>query len=328
MGAARGADLLEAAVEALPVAVVVVEPGGTVVMANGRARELLALRVGDQAPAALRRLAAAVHDHDLRSETLEVEVGTGMTVLAEVRVAAIEAGAVLTIDDLSERGRRERADRDFITNAAHQLRTPITGIATAIEVLQGGAKEVPETRDLFLGHIERQTDRLVRLVRAMLALARAERGDIGPALGPVPLQPILEGLVDELPAKEGVVVEVDCPPTAFAVADEALLSEALSNLIGNAIEHTDAGSVRIVVSEETDPAAVTIEIIDTGAGIATAELGRVFERFRRGTTDRDGAGLGLPIARAALEVQGGTLELESTAGSGTRARVRLPSASG
>jgi signal transduction histidine kinase len=327
MGAARGADLLEAAVEALPVAVVVVEPGGTVVVANGRARELLALGVGDQAPAALRRLAAAVHDHDLRSETLEVEVGRETTVLAEVRVAAVEAGAVLTIDDLSERGRRERADRDFITNAAHQLRTPITGIATAIEVLQGGAKEVSETRDLFLGHIERQTDRLVRLVRAMLALARAERGDIGPTLGPVPIQPVLDGLVEELPPKEGVIVVVECPLTAFAVADEALLSEALSNLIGNAIEHTDAGSVRIVVSEETDPATVTIEIIDTGTGIATAELGRVFERFRRGTSDKDGAGLGLPIARAALEVQGGTLSLESTAGSGTRARVQLPAPS-
>jgi signal transduction histidine kinase len=327
MGAARGADVLEAAVEALPVAVVVVAPGGTVVVANGRARELLALGVGDQAPAALRRLAAAVHDHDLRSETLEVEVGRGTTVLAEVRVAAVEAGAVLTIDDLSERGRRERADRDFITNAAHQLRTPITGIATAIEVLQGGAKEVSETRDLFLGHIERQTDRLVRLVRAMLALARAERGDIGPTLGPVPIQPVLDGLVEELPAKEGVIVEVECPLTAFAVADEALLSEALSNLIGNAIEHTDAGSVRIVVSEETDPATVALEIIDTRTGIATAELGRGLERVRRGTSDKYGAGLGLPIARAALEVQGGTLSLESTAGSGTRARVQLPAPS-
>ena len=323
MAAARGADWLEAAVEALPVPVVVIEPGGTIVVANARAHDLLALRPGDAAPASLRRLADAVHDHDVLSETLEVPVGAGATVLAEVRVAAIAGGAVLTIDDLSERGRRERADRDFITNAAHQLRTPLTGIANAIEVLQGGAKELPETRDLFLGHIEHQTARLVRLVRAMLALARAERGDIGPTLGLVPLQPVLAGLVDELPRKWGVEVAVDCPPAAAVVADEALLSEALANLLGNALEHTAAGSVRIVVTEEADPAAVTIEIVDTGRGIATAELGRVFERFRRGTTDRAGAGLGLPIARAAIEAQGGTLELDSVPGSGTSARVRL-----
>jgi signal transduction histidine kinase len=325
MARARASDWLEVAVEALPVAVVVVESGGTVVAANGRARDVFFLCPGDEAPESLRRLAGAVRDHDRLSETLDLPVAPGATVLAEVRAVAIAGGAVLTIDDLTERGQRERADRDFITNAAHQLRTPITGIATAIEVLQGGAKELPDVRDHFLGHIERQTERLVRLVRAMLVLARAERGDIGPTLGLVPLQPVLAGLVDELPAKAGVAVEVDCPATAAVVADEALLSEALANLIGNALEHTAAGSVRIVVTEteEEEPAGVTIEIVDTGTGIESAELGRVFERFRRGTAERDGAGLGLPIARAAIEAQGGTLELDSQPARGTTARVRL-----
>jgi len=324
MAPARASEWLEAAVEALPVAVVVVESGGTFVAANGRARDVFSLRPGDEAPASLRRLAGAVHDHVRLSETLDLPVAPGATVLAEVRAVAIAGGAVLTIDDLTERGQRERADRDFITNVAHQLRTPITGIATAIEVLQGGAKELPEVRDHFLGHIERQTERLVRLVRAMLVLARAERGDIGPTLGLVPLHPVLAGLVDELPAQAGVAVELDCPATAAVVADEALLSEALANLIGNALEHTAAGSVRIVVTEtEDDPVGVTIEIVDTGTGIEPAELGRVFERFRRGATDRDGAGLGLPIARAAIEAQGGTLELDSHPARGTIARVRL-----
>jgi signal transduction histidine kinase len=322
----RGADWLEAAVEALPVAVVVVESGGMVALANGRARALLEVGPGDLAPAYLRRLVDVVGSHDVMRETLVVSVADGATVVAEVRAAPIAGGTVCTIEDLTERAQRERADREFITNAAHQLRTPITAIATAIEVLQAGAKAMPEERDRFLGHIERQTERLVRLVRAMLALSRAERGDIGPTLGLVPLQPVLAGLVEELPEERAVAVEVECPPTAAVVADEALLSEALANLIGNALDHTDSGVLRIVVHQDGHPPVVTIEIADSGPGIAPAELQRVFERFHRGTAAGGGAGLGLPIAKAAIEAQGGTLELESTPGTGTTARVRLPGA--
>jgi signal transduction histidine kinase len=327
MAEARGADWLEAAVEALPVAVVVVESAGIVALANGRARALLNVGPGDLAPAYLRRLVDVAGGHDVMRETLVVSVADGVTVVAEVRAAPIAGGTVCTVEDLTERAQRERADREFITNAAHQLRTPITAIATAIEVLQAGAKTMPKERDRFLGHIERQTERLVRLVRAMLALSRAERGDIGPSLGLVPLQPVLAGLVEELPEERAVAVEVECPPTAAVVADEALLSEALANLIGNALDHTDAGVLRIVVHQDGDPPVVTIEIADSGPGIPPAELQRVFERFHRGTTAQGGAGLGLPIAKAAIEAQGGTLELESTQGTGTTARVRLPAAS-
>jgi signal transduction histidine kinase len=127
--------------------------------------------------------------------------------------------------------------------------------------------------------------------------------------------------VAELSPKPLVAVEVDCPPAAAAIADEALLSEALANLVANALEHTEAGTVRIAV--EGDSETLTIEIADTGTGIAPAELERVFERFHRGTAEGEGAGLGLSIAKAAIEAQGGTLELESAVGEGTIARVTL-----
>src|SRR4051794_38005126 len=140
MTAARGADWLEAAVEALPVAVVVVEEGGTIAVANGQARSFLDLGPGDPAPAYLRHLVDVIADRKTVRETLVVASAHGSTVLAEVRAAPIAGGTVCTIEDLTERAQRERADREFITNAAHQLRTPITSIATAIEVLQAGAK--------------------------------------------------------------------------------------------------------------------------------------------------------------------------------------------
>jgi signal transduction histidine kinase len=317
-------ERLETAVGALPLAVVVVERGA-VTLANARAVELLSIREGDDAPGFLQDVAlrAGVHT-GLVHETVDVATPSGASVAIEIRATPVEQGVVYAIDDLNERARRERADREFITNAAHQLRTPITAIATAIEVLQNGAKESQEPRDRFLGHIEQQTERLVRIARAMLTLSRAERGDIGPSLGVVPLRPIVDGLAEEIPVGRGVEVEVDCPPTAAAVADDALLTEALANLIGNALDHTLEGTVRIAVADQGD-GTIAIEVADTGAGIDAAELPRVFERFRRGTSSGEGAGLGLPIARAAIKAMGGTLELESECGRGTTARVLLPS---
>jgi signal transduction histidine kinase len=162
----------------------------------------------------------------------------------------------------------------------------------------------------------------VRLARAMLTLSRAERGDIGPSLGVVPLRPIIDGLVEEIPGRRGIDVQVECEPTAVAVADDALLSEALANLLGNALDHTPEGTVRIAVADQRN-GTIAIEVVDTGAGIDAAELPRVFERFHRGTSAGEGAGLGLPIARAAVNAMGGRLELESELGRGTTVRVLL-----
>jgi signal transduction histidine kinase len=316
-------ETLEDAVGALPLAVIVVDVQGAVTLANARAVELLAIREGEAAPAFLQDVAfrAGVRT-GMVQQTLELETPAGTSVAIEIRATPLEQGVVYAIEDLHERARRDRADREFITNAAHQLRTPITAIATAIEVLQAGAKESQEPRDRFLGHIEQQTERLVRLARAMLTLSRAERGDLGPSLGVVPLRPILDGLVREIPGRRGVEIEVDCEPAAAAVADDALLSEALANLLGNALEHTPSGTVRIAVADQGN-GTIAIEIVDTGEGIEAAEISRVFERFHRGPGAGEGAGLGLPIARAAVKAMGGRLELESERGRGTTVRVLL-----
>jgi two-component system OmpR family sensor kinase len=101
-----------------------------------------------------------------------------------------------------------------------------------------------------------------------------------------------------------------------------LLSEALANLLGNALDHTPEGTVRIAVADQGN-GTIAIEVVDTGEGIDATELPRVFERFHRGTSSGEGAGLGLPIARAAIEAMGGRLELESERGRGTTARVLL-----
>src|SRR5947209_4272841 len=216
----RTENWLETAFEALPVAVVVVDAVGALVLANARAGEILELGEGEVAPAILRDVARRASARGgLVEETFEVPGDRGGSMSVELRAVPVAGAVVCTIEDLTERSLRERADREFITNAAHQLRTPITAIATAIEVLQGGAKESPEPRDRFLGHIERQTERLVRLARAMLTLSRAERSDIRPPLGPVLLRPLLDSLLEELPVKRDVHFVIDCAADAAAVAD-------------------------------------------------------------------------------------------------------------
>ena len=112
--------------------------------------------------------------------------------------------ALLVIADVTEQERRHRAEREFVANAAHQLRTPVSAIASAIEVLQGGGKEDPETRDRFLAHLDRECDRLVRLTRALLLLARAQALAEAPAVEVVPLRPLLVSIAGALRPGEGV----------------------------------------------------------------------------------------------------------------------------
>ena len=126
------------------------------------------------------------------------------------RSGAIVA-AVSFYEDLASRRRRESAERQFVSNAAHELRTPLAAIVGAVEVLQSGAKDEPGARDKFLGHIEHEAERLQRLVRALLTLARAQMGAEAPRLEVVQLLPVLREAV-KVAAAADAHVEVDCDP--------------------------------------------------------------------------------------------------------------------
>lgn len=232
-----------------------------------------------------------------------------------------------TLVDVTEdrqRERREDARRDFVVNAAHELRTPLAGITAAIQVLQSGAKEDPGDRDRFLGHIARQSDRLVRLSSALLTLARAETQTEAPPPELIPLAPILVAVAARARTTPGVRVTVSCPAELAALANDALTEQALSTLVDNAAQYTTAGS--IVLAAATESGGVAVTVTDTGSGISPDVRPRVFDRFFRGTDTGEGFGLGLSIARAAVENMGGTLELDSMRGEGTVARMTLPAA--
>jgi two-component system phosphate regulon sensor histidine kinase PhoR len=231
--------------------------------------------------------------------------------------------AILVLADVTERERRERAEREFVTNAAHELRTPLAAITSAVEVLQAGAKELPDDRDRFLESIERQSARLGRLTHTLLTLARAQTHEEAPRLEPLELRPLLDEIAAALEPRPGVKVAVECPPALFVLADRALVEQALLNLAANAAKHTEQGRIELAAESVATGSAV-VEVRDSGPGIAPADQERVWERFYRGRgRDADGFGLGLAIVRQAIRVVGGNVELESTPGKGTVVRVTL-----
>ena len=231
-----------------------------------------------------------------RSVEAQVVSEDGERVFDVTGIPAMRSDAVLlVITDASERERRWRAEREFVDNAAHELRTPLAAITSAIERLQAGARDVPEKRDRFLGHIQHESQRLNRLASSLLVLARAQTREEHPRAEPIPVRELLE--------------------------------HALVNLAANAARHTERGRIRFGARVD-DAGALTIEVEDTGAGIASTEIDRLFDRFYRGPTEerRSGFGLGLPITKEAVEALGGRIEIESALGSGTTARILLPAA--
>jgi signal transduction histidine kinase len=218
--------------------------------------------------------------------------------------------------------RQESPEEQFVTNAAHELQSPLTAIVSAVEVLQAGAKDTPE-RDIFLDHIEQAAARLVRLTRSLLVLSRIQTRFEAPRTELVELEPLLSDVAARVRTRGDVDLAVSCPADAAVVTNRELVDHALFNVLTNATNYTTNG--RIELSARLDDGAAEINISDTGPGIPEAEQERVFERFYRGEAGADhGSGLGLAIARASIEAVGGSLELESELGAGTTVRFRFP----
>ena len=178
--------------------------------------------------------------------------------------------------------------------SANSSRTPRTSCGrrsrrspAPSEVLQGGAKDVPEERDRFLAHIEREAARLGRLARALLVLARAQTGEEVPLVEAVELRPLLDDVAAGVrPARRPSSSRSTARDGLAALADRDLIEQALSNLAENAIEHTEAGRDRHVAPASRPGGAVVIEVEDTGRGIPVREQERIFDRFYRGQRPR------------------------------------------
>jgi signal transduction histidine kinase len=222
--------------------------------------------------------------------------------------------------------------RDFVANASHELKTPVASIQAAAETLITVWQDDPDAVPRFAQQLDREAVRLSRIVADLLDLSRLESGS------ELHEQVHMDALVREeaerfdttvIEARLTMRVEALAVPTVRGSGRD--LSLLVRNLLDNAIRYTREGG-SVVASVTADDSWVTLHVKDTGIGIPSRELPRVFERFyrvdRARSRETGGTGLGLAIVRHVAENHGGSVRVESELGSGTTFRVELPRADG
>jgi two-component system, OmpR family, phosphate regulon sensor histidine kinase PhoR len=266
------------------------------------------------------------------AQVLEFTIFSGRILQASVtpvpNIGGGIASVVIVFHDLTDVRRMERMRRDFVANVSHEFKTPLTSIAGYAETLLSGAKDDPEIASDFLRIIERNAKYLETLVTDLLFLARLE-AEVPAAMEQIRLRPAIDELVksrEQGTRERNIRVTVNCPPIEIR-ADRARLITALSNLIDNAIHYNkNGGEVRITA--EAEHGMLNLAVSDTGTGIPSGELLRIFERFYRVDKARSresgGTGLGLAIVKHAIESQGGTVEVASRLGAGATFTIHLP----
>jgi len=327
-------DEMQLLIDSLDQGVLALDPEGRLVRWNRAASELLELppELEPNTP-----VASLVRNPELRAfldrslegleESQEIQVGDRDLVMASHPLAV--GGAVTSLLDASEIRRLERVRRDFVANASHELKTPLTSIRGFAETLLEDEDMAPEIRHRFLGAIRNNTLRMQNLVDDLLDLSRLESGGWIAAPGPVDLGQVAREAWDALSSRLTSNRVFAVSGEGLALADESGMAQVFRNLFENAVRHTSPGG-RITVRIAAEGDRVAIRVVDDGEGIPLQSLPRIFERFYRADSSRDrdqgGTGLGLAIVRHMIHSMGGAVGAESELGRGTTIVMTLPAA--
>ncbi len=232
---------------------------------------------------------------------------------------------------LREMQRMEEFRKDFISNVSHEIKTPLTAIITAVETLQE-APDLPDgQKKRLLAMLCSQSQRLNSLVQDILALAALEhrqeerRGDFVP----LDLREVAKGCLEdarELAGQQKCTLALAASREAWVQGDPQLLSQAIGNLLRNALKYSGSQSVTLVITQTGK--IVTLACVDHGCGIPREHWPRIFERFYRVDKQRSrsqgGTGLGLAIVKHTLQLHQGSAEIDETPGGGSTFRIQLP----
>jgi two-component system phosphate regulon sensor histidine kinase PhoR len=241
------------------------------------------------------------------------------------------AGLVLVAHDTTKSVRYQELRKEFVANVSHELRTPLTVIRGFTETLRDGAINDPIAAPKFLATINKHVDQLQNLVADLLELSKLESSPEMPRRVSVDLAGVTRRVVDLLmptAQKKNQALSLEISghlPRILGNPD--YLERAVSNLVDNAIKYTpENGSVGVAISYNHE--AVSIEVQDNGIGIPPADLDRIFERFYRVDRSRSremgGTGLGLSIVKHVAQVHGGTVDVTSTPGNGSKFKLKIP----
>ncbi|MGN6695607.1 MAG: sensor histidine kinase [Aquihabitans sp.] len=281
------------------------------------------LRLGVRPVQQMTATAKAIGEGDLSQRIPETAPGTEA---GELGVALNQMLGRIE-ESFDERTRSEARLRQFVADASHELRTPVTTIRGYAELYRLGGLSTDHDISEAMRRTEQEAARMGQLVGDLLDLARLDQGR------PLNLGPIdVAALAADAVADAGAVepdrpLSLDAPAAAVVVGDEALLRQILANLVANARVHTEPDTP-ITVRVRDLGEQVLLEVVDQGPGMAPEVAAHAFERFYRAdparTRHRGGSGLGLSIVAGTVAAHGGTVDLESSPGHGTVVRVRLP----
>ncbi len=242
-------------------------------------------------------------------------------------------GAIITTIVLYREARVAKLQTDFVNKVSHELRTPLTSIRMFVETLQLGRLQDPERQREALEIVADETARLSGLINRLLDWARMESGRRKYELTRQPVGPILDQALDALAPqllhRPADVVREEAPGLPPVMADRDALSEAVLNLLNNALKYT-GDQKRIVLGAAPGSAGVWIRVTDNGPGIADREQKRIFQKFYRArdplSRSIEGTGLGLAMVKHIVDAHGGRITVTSDVGQGATFGIWLPAA--
>jgi two-component system, OmpR family, sensor histidine kinase SenX3 len=325
---------LERALDMIPQGVSIVDEAGETVFRNQAVEDLAAAR---QAYALViaevtEMIGAALEGQgDERTVDLFGPPRRTLVITTRPLLAGSSPGALVIIDDVSERRHLEAVRRDFVANISHELKTPVGALGLLAETLV--AEEDPAVSQRLAGRIQMEAFRVDRTIEDLLELSRIESGEVThKELVSVPVV-IKEAIGRIGPAADQGDIEIQFEEPAIpleVVGDGRQIVSAIYNLLDNAVKYSDpASSVEVLAAVDRD--GVSISVRDHGIGIPVRDLERVFERFYRVDQARSrqtgGTGLGLAIVRHVANNHAGDVQVTSRLGEGSTFTLRLPTAS-
>lgn len=334
-------DLLDGVLSGMREGVLVVGRDGRIVLVNPAMREMLLLGTDSIGKSVLESIRNAelneLLDQAGRGPVIPVEIELSGLKPRRLLVHAValseEPGGVLAVlVDVTELRRLESVRRDFVANASHELRTPVAAVRSAAETLRSAVND-PAAAARFTGIIERNAERLERLIEDLLELSRIESREFQLALEPVELGSVVRHVfslhrhrAEQKRIVLGAEFAAALPP---ARADRRALEQIFGNLVDNALKYCPEDA-HVSVCAAADGNSVQVSIADTGPGIEQKHLPRLFERFYRVDAGRSrelgGTGLGLSIVKHLVEAMGGAVGVQSPPGKGTTFTFTLPKA--
>jgi len=339
--------LLDVALDEMREGLLVIDTDMRVVASNKAARDVLS----ETGPIEARRLTEltrnpAIYDAFLdalkgqQRDGIKVETYNNGRRVFDLRVVPFHAGgtgsiagAVGVLFDVTRLDRLEIVRQEFLTNVSHELRTPLTSILASAETLETGAVDDAENSRRFLSIIQKNATRMQRLINDLLELGAIESGSVSVNLEIVQLKSLVDDVMSTLAmsaAERGVSLRNLVPANSKVTVDPHRLVQMLTNLVDNAIKFNREGGT--VTIEHTRNGCDRISVTDTGEGIPSQHLDRLFERFyrvdRARSRDLGGTGLGLAIVKHLAKAHGGEVSVSSRIGEGTRFTIELPRQAG